>query len=665
MTPDTAEDDDRTLIRPAVGPSSGAAPQSMPAAATAGVGRGIEHAGGLPAGTRLGEFEITAFVAEGGFGLVYIAHDHSLQRRVALKEYMPSSLAARGAGTQVQVKSERHRDTFEAGLRSFINEARLLASFDHPSLVKVYRFWEANGTAYLVMPFLQGSTLKDVLRQLDHPPDEAWLRSVLDPLTEALLVIHAQQCYHRDIAPDNVMLLTGSDGHAGLRSGSGRWLLLDFGAARRVIGDMTQALTVILKPGYAPVEQYAEIPGMKQGAWTDVYALAAVVHYAITGRTPPPSVGRLLSDTYQPLVKVAAGQYSVAFLAAIDRALAVRPEGRTQSVAQLREEIGLAQQAPDSKAQRPLPSHPPADEPTVLLAALPPTQMFLSTRVAPPPAALVRPSTPVAPSVGAAPFTETKTETKTETNGTVIGIGIGAGVLLLAALGFGGWKVMTAPAPAPASVAAPAPAPTADAAPAPAAAQVATQIAPQIAPQIAAPAVLARFDPEREFDRILQAQTAGFGVKADAVKPALRISKGDDFKFRVTAERDGFVYVLGQSPDGSLALLVPNTKMPSVRVQKGQTWNFPTKADFILSASEPVGVSRMVVIVSALKRNFDALQPKPEGPIKLFPAGDQVTALAAQFKGPNSPLAGQPECVAGGACGDEYGAALMKFETSR
>ena len=105
--------------------------------------------------------------------------------------------------------------------------------------------------------------------------------------------------------------------------------------------------------------------------------------------------------------------------------------------------------------------------------------------------------------------------------------------------------------------------------------------------------------------------------------------------------------------------------MPSVRVQQGQTWNFPTKADFILSASEPVGVSRMVVIVSALKRNFDALQPKPEGLIKLFPAGDQVTALAAQVKGPNSPLAGQPECVAGGACGDKYGAALMKFETSR
>ena len=118
----------------------------------------------------------------------------------------------------------------------------------------------------MVMPFYEGITLKDELKALGAPPDEAWLRELLEPLTEALAVIHAEQCFHRDIAPDNVILLTGSQ----------RPLLLDFGAARRVIGDMTQALTVILKPGYAPVEQYAEVPGMKQGPWTDVYALAAV-----------------------------------------------------------------------------------------------------------------------------------------------------------------------------------------------------------------------------------------------------------------------------------------------------------------------------------------------------------------------------------------------------
>jgi hypothetical protein len=217
-------------------------------------------------------------------------------------------------------------------MKSFINEAQLLASFDHDSLVKVYRFWERNGTAYMVMPFDEGKNLRDTLRALPGAPSEDWLRTLLQPLTEALQVIHAQHCYHRDIAPGNVMMLADT----------GRPLLLDFGAARRVIGDMTQALTVILKPGHAPVEQYAEFPGMKQGAWTDVYALAAVVHGAITGRTPPPSVGRLLNDTYQPLAQVAAGRYGAGFLAAVDRALAVRPETRTLSVAQGCQEMGLA-----------------------------------------------------------------------------------------------------------------------------------------------------------------------------------------------------------------------------------------------------------------------------------------------------------------------------------
>ncbi|MFM7507079.1 MAG: serine/threonine protein kinase, partial [Rubrivivax sp.] len=323
MTPDAPEQDRTEITSHPGGPSMDIdlgfgktevyVPPPKPAAPDMG--------NGLPIGTRLHEFEITRLVGEGGFGIVYLAMDTMLKRRVALKEYMPTSLAARDDSSQVQVKSERYRDTFDAGMKSFINEAQLLASFDHASLVKVYRFWEQNGTAYMVMPFYEGKNLRDTLRALPGAPSEDWLRTLLQPLTEALQVIHAQNCYHRDIAPDNVMMLADT----------GRPLLLDFGAARRVIGDMTQALTVILKPGYAPVEQYAEIPGMKQGAWTDVYALAAVVHYAITGRTPPPSVGRLLNDTYQPLAQVAAGRYSAGFLAAVDRALAVRPEMRTQS----------------------------------------------------------------------------------------------------------------------------------------------------------------------------------------------------------------------------------------------------------------------------------------------------------------------------------------------
>lgn len=306
------EDDDRTIIRPLPTPT-------------------MTDTHALPVGTRLEEFEIRAKVGEGGFSIVYEAWDHSLQRRVALKEYMPSALASRTGAATVAARSDRHRETFAAGLKSFVNEGRLLAQFDHPALVKVHRFWEAHGTAYMAMPLYHGATLKDTVRALAAPPNEVWLRTLLAPLTEALEVIHSESCFHRDVAPDNVMLLAGS----------GRPLLLDFGAARRVIGDMTQALTVILKPGYAPIEQYADMPDLKQGPWTDVYALAAVVYWCITGRTPPPSVGRMMRDNYEPLAKLAAGRYDQAFLAAIDRALIAHPEQRTHSIEQFRVELAL------------------------------------------------------------------------------------------------------------------------------------------------------------------------------------------------------------------------------------------------------------------------------------------------------------------------------------
>ena len=296
----------------------------------------------LPTGTRLGEFEITDLIGEGGFGIVYVAWDHSLHRRVAIKEYMPAALAARSQGITVSVRSERHRETFQAALRSFINEARLLAQFDHPSLVKVYRFWEANGTAYMVMPRYEGATLKEVLKRLGGAPDEGWLRDLLRPLTAALALIHASQCFHRDIAPDNIIIL-----------GDGRPVLLDFGAARRVIGDMTHALTVILKPGYAPVEQYAESSASKQGAWTDIYALAAVVYFCITGKPPVPSVARLMSDQLEPLSRLAALRYSEGFLAAMDRALSVRPEDRPQSMEEFRDLLGIGDRRNRTRAAAP------------------------------------------------------------------------------------------------------------------------------------------------------------------------------------------------------------------------------------------------------------------------------------------------------------------------
>ena len=158
----------------------------------------------LPEGTLLEGFRIVRTLGEGGFGIVYLAYDGALERHVAIKEYLPAALAARVGGTPaVAVRSPRHADAFQIGLRSFVNEARLLARFDHPSLVKVLRFWEGNGTAYMVMPFYEGRTLAHTLETLGRPPDEAQLRAWLRPLLHALSTLHAARCYHRDIAPDN------------------------------------------------------------------------------------------------------------------------------------------------------------------------------------------------------------------------------------------------------------------------------------------------------------------------------------------------------------------------------------------------------------------------------------------------------------------------------
>lgn len=307
----------------------------------------------LPAGTRLGEFEIQKILGVGGFGIVYLAMDHALQRPVAIKEYMPAALASRGPDLDIVVRSASGQETFTLGLRSFINEARLLARFDHPSLVKVYRFWEANGTAYMVMPYYQGQTLLQVRRAMSGPPDEAWLRRLIMPLLGALECLHKENVFHRDIAPDNILLLDDEQG-----PGRGRPVLLDLGAARKVIGDHSQALTAIVKPSFAPIEQYAETVQIRQGPWTDLYALAAVVHFCITGRPPLPATARAVQDELPTLKQLSAGlasgfdcHLSEPFVNAIDHALAVRPQDRPDSIAAWREALSGIVSSPAEAGQ--------------------------------------------------------------------------------------------------------------------------------------------------------------------------------------------------------------------------------------------------------------------------------------------------------------------------
>ncbi len=284
----------------------------------------------LPAGISLQEFEITGVLGEGGFGIVYLARDRQLGREVAIKEYMPASLAARGTDRGVVVRSRSHEQTFAAGLQSFMTEARLLAQFKHPALVEIFRFWEQNGTAYMAMPFYRGQTLKQYLKANPQLIDEQWLRKLLLPLLDGLEHLHSASCYHRDIAPDNILILE-----------NGQPLLLDFGAARRIVGDATANLTVILKPGYAPVEQYADDASVAQGPWTDIYGLAAICHYAITGNVPPASVTRLMRDPMVPLVSQTVPGFSKQLLLGVDRGLAVKPEHRPQTIAEFRKLLGL------------------------------------------------------------------------------------------------------------------------------------------------------------------------------------------------------------------------------------------------------------------------------------------------------------------------------------
>ena len=302
-------------------------------------------------GTRLAEFEIREVLGAGGFGIVYRAWDDALQRDVALKEYMPVSLAGRGAGERVTLRSRTCEDTFALGLKSFVNEARLLARFDHPALVKVLRFWEANGTAYMSMPLYKGHNLRQLRKEMGSSVlDEAWIRALIEPLLGALEVMHDAEVYHRDIAPDNILWCGGN-----------RPVLLDFGAARLVLADRTQDVTAILKPQYAPIEQYPDAPLLRQGPWTDLYALAGTCYFMLTRRAPLPATARVLGDELEPLVQLAPPGCSPRLLEILDWMMAVRPQDRPQSVAQLREALAGRIAVPvRTRAQAPAASTDPA-----------------------------------------------------------------------------------------------------------------------------------------------------------------------------------------------------------------------------------------------------------------------------------------------------------------
>ena len=297
----------------------------------------------LPPGTQLREYEIKALIGESACSIVYLGWDHALQRRVAVKEYMPAALAGRLPGsTNVVVGSDRQLDAVKAGMRAFLNEARVLARFDHPALVKIYRFWEENGTAYVVMPYYEGPTLKTTLAELGHVPSENELRAWLKPILNGVSLLHEGGVWHQNIGPDEILMTPFGP------------VLLGFSAATHAIEAMRHTPAAALKPGYAAIEQYGSAAGTTRGPWTDLYALGALIYAAITGTDPPPAADRLTDDRMRPLAVVAAGLYSDRFLAAVDAAMAVQPRRRPTEHAEFRALMGDIE-APEVASLAPAP----------------------------------------------------------------------------------------------------------------------------------------------------------------------------------------------------------------------------------------------------------------------------------------------------------------------
>ena len=286
-----------------------------------------QYRNALPRGFWLNEYQIESVLGKpGGFGITYLATDTHLRQSVAIKEYLPSDFAVREGRNTVYVRSASYEESFQWGLKCFIDEARVLAKFKHPGIVRVLRFFEANGTAYMVMEYQKGCSLTDYLKPRRILTEEELLAIVL-PLLEGLQELHLAGFLHRDIKPNNIYIRSDKTP-----------VLLDFGSARFAVGQRSRSVTSIVTPGYAPLEQYDnEIKD--QGPWTDIYALGAVMYCAINGEAPPAATRRVMKDPMIPAIKIGKGKYNKSLLQAIDWALQLSEEDRPQTVEQWHEKM--------------------------------------------------------------------------------------------------------------------------------------------------------------------------------------------------------------------------------------------------------------------------------------------------------------------------------------
>ena len=291
-----------------------------------------EYLNALSIGSRLNEYTIDDVLGAGGFGITYLVTDVNLNRKFVIKEYFPTDIAVRQDQISIQPKTSRQQTIYQQGIDRFLKEAQNLAAFDHPNIVKVNRFFQANETAYFVMEYAEGNSLEFHLRTKNRPLAQDELLDIINPILDALKVIHKTGLFHRDIKPGNILLTK-----------NGIPVLIDFGAARYALSQASQNPTAVLTPGYAPFEQYHE-SSVKQGPWTDIYAIGATMYRCITGADPLPSVtraGARIDGEQDPLVPISdymtGKDYNKLVLQAIDWALRIKTLDRPQDVEHFQE----------------------------------------------------------------------------------------------------------------------------------------------------------------------------------------------------------------------------------------------------------------------------------------------------------------------------------------
>ncbi len=286
----------------------------------------------LPEGTVLfRKYLIGRAIGRGGFGITYLGYDLELQLKVAIKEYFPVGICVRSSQSYNVVRASIGEDNtaFSKGCEVFLDEARTLAKISSPNIVHVRDFFREHGTAYIVMDYVDGITLKAEMKKNGGklPPER--VLSLVIPLISQLEQLHRERIIHRDIKPDNVMLVKDSQGE--------HLVLLDFGSAREYVSKETKSLTSIVTHGFSPLEQYSSIG--RQGPYTDVYALSATIYNAVTGIVPPPASDRNIDNV--PLRGITESGISIApeVETAILHGMTLRSESRTQTMGQLLEEL--------------------------------------------------------------------------------------------------------------------------------------------------------------------------------------------------------------------------------------------------------------------------------------------------------------------------------------